>query len=133
MRRRLQFSLSTALIAIFVLAVVTWPTSSWLRNYLANRGLVQVTGRVIFKGQPLLAKVIFRPTAGGAPSPGVTKADGSYELERFVRPGEYTVAITEVGAAKRGLPRKFADGSMSGLRVHASESGPNNFQFELGD
>lgn len=121
------------MMAVFVLALVAWPTSSWLRAYLANRGLVQVTGRVIFKGQPLLAKVIFTPAAGGAPSQGVTKANGTYELEKFVRPGEYTVAITEVGAAKRGLPRKFADGFTSGLRVHASESGSNNFVFELSD
>ena len=133
MRSRLQFSLRTALIAVFVLALAAWPTGSWLRNYLANRGHVSVKGRVTFKGQPLLAKVIFTPTAGGVPSQGVTKADGTYELERLVRPGEYTVAIAEVGAAKRGVPRKYADGFGSGLRVHASDSGPNNFHFELSD
>lgn len=133
MRSRLQFSLRTALIAVFVAAVVTWPTSSWLRTYLANRGLVPVTGRVIFKGQPLLAKVVLTPMSGGVPSEGLTKADGAFELESFVRPGEYTVGIVEVGAAKRGFPRSFADGSMSGLMVSVSARGPNHFQFELSD
>ncbi len=50
-----------------------------------NRGsevkLVQVTGTVLFDGQPLPdARVVFQPTAGGRPSLGTTGADGSYTL-----------------------------------------------------
>lgn len=131
MPSRLQFSLRTALIAVFVLALVTWPTSRWLRTYLANRGLVPVTGRVIYRGQPLLAKVVLTPVAGGVTSQGMTKADGTYELESFVRPGDYAVGITEAGTAQRGLPRKFADGSTSGLMVSVSERGSNHFRFDL--
>lgn len=54
MSRRIQFSLRATLIAIFVIALIAWPTSSWMRTYLANRGLVRVAGRVTFKGQPLV-------------------------------------------------------------------------------
>jgi hypothetical protein len=32
-----------------VIAVIAWPTSSWLRAYLDNRGLVPVKGCVVFK------------------------------------------------------------------------------------
>lgn len=134
MAHRLQFSLRTALALVFVIALVAWPTSTWLRTYLANRGLVPVTGRVTFKGQPLQdAKVVMVPRGGGKPVEGVTDATGAYELGRPAKPGDYAVGITENGRVKRGLSPKFADGSMSGLPVCVRDSGMNTFDFDLSD
>jgi hypothetical protein len=103
MARRLQFSLRTALVLVFVIALVAWPTTSWLRSYLANRGLVPVKGRVTYRGQPLQdAKVLMVPMkAGGRPIEVVTNGVG--EMESLAMPGDYTVGITENGPAKRGL------------------------------
>lgn len=129
---RLQFSLRTSLIAIFALALVAWPTMSWLRIYLANRGLVPVKGRVTFKGQPVLAKVLFSPAVGGTPVQGVTNAVGDYDLESLVRPGQYAVGITQ-GTGSWRLPPKYGDSSTSGLTVIVPESGDSHFAFDLRD
>lgn len=133
MRRRIQFSLRTILLVVFVLALIAWPSTRWLRTYLANRGLVPVTGRVTFKGQPLFAKVVMTPKDGGKTAEGVTIADGTYELDRPIRPGDYMVGISENGALTRGLSPKFADGSMSGLTISVHDGGLQTFDFDLGD
>ncbi|HVX09797.1 MAG TPA: carboxypeptidase-like regulatory domain-containing protein [Pirellulales bacterium] len=135
MARRPQFSLHTALVLVFVIALVTWPSSVWIRHYLANRGLVPVKGSVVFKGQPLKdAQVVLIPAqAGGKPLQGRTDARGDYEMDRLVAPGEYTVTITEVGSAKRGLSPKYASATMSGLTVFVAAKGPNHFVFQLTD
>lgn len=119
---------------MFVVALAVRPTTSWLRTYLANRGLVPVKGRVVFKGQPLQAKVIMVPTkAGGKPIEGLTNAVGEYEMEPLATPGDYAVSITEVGAAKRGLPLQFGSGPLSGLTVSVSAGAQNHFDFDLSD
>lgn len=133
--RPLQFSLRAALIAIFVIALISWPASRWLRTYLANRGLVPVMGRVTFKGQPLAnAKVVLVPRAPGKkPAQGVTDAAGFYRTETLVKPGEYTVGITELGVGGGRVPSKYADGSMSGLTVSINDNGENHLAFDLRD
>ena len=134
MTRRFQFSLRTTLLLVFVIALVTWPSSIWLRSYLANRGLVPVKGRVIFKGQPLQdAQVVMAPVkAGGKPVQGLTNARGEYEMEAPLLPGQYTVSITEMGATKRLLSLKYANAS-SGLTIMVSAEGSIQFDFELSD
>ncbi|HQU45560.1 MAG: hypothetical protein B7Z73_09225 [Planctomycetia bacterium 21-64-5] len=131
MNRRFQFSLRTALLAVFIIALVARPTSIWVRNYLANRGLVPVKGIVTFKGQPLKdALVVMVPATGGKPVQGVTNASGDYEIETLVMPGAYKVSITQAGPGNR-VPPKYASASMSGLTINVSASGQNHFPFDL--
>jgi len=132
MSRRFQFSLRIALLLVFAIALAAWPSSIWLRTYLANRGLVPVKGRVTFKGAPLdNAKVILMPVKSGAkPVQGVTKADGTYEMETLAAPGEYGVAIE---AGTRGVPPKYSSATTSALVVAVSATGQNDLAFDLAD
>jgi hypothetical protein len=50
MARRFQFSLRTLFWLWLAIAIVVWPTASLLRSYLAERGLVPVTGLITLKG-----------------------------------------------------------------------------------
>ncbi|MGH7140708.1 MAG: hypothetical protein ACREHD_33670 [Pirellulales bacterium] len=135
MPRRFQFSLRAALTLVFFIALIAWPTSVWLRTYLANRGLVPVKGCVVFKGQPLQdAKVVMNPLKPGRKAlQGVTNARGDYETDTLASPGEYAVSIAELGPTKRGLPLKYGDASMSGLTISVSAGGQNQFDFALSD
>jgi hypothetical protein len=133
MSRPFQFSLRTALLLIFVIALVAWPCSVWLRTYLANRGLVAVKGLVTFKGQPLLgAKVILVPaTVAAKPVQGVTNISGVFQTETLARPGDYGVVI--VGPASRSVPAKYTNAATSGMVVTVSATGQNDLAFNLID
>ncbi|HEV3342852.1 MAG TPA: hypothetical protein VG125_20940 [Pirellulales bacterium] len=133
MARPFQFSLRVALSLVFAIALAVWPSSIWLRTYLANRGLVPVKGRVTFKGQPLQdAQVILVPAASEAkPVQGVTNAMGVYEMETLATPGDY--AVTIMGPASRPVPSKYTSAAKSGIVVTVIATGENHLDFELTD
>lgn len=121
MSRRFQFSLRTALLVVFLIALAAWPTTRWLRTYIANRGLAVVKGSVTLKGKPLdNAKIIWFPWKGGKPAEAVTNAAGIYELDPPIKPGQYAIGITDAVGEGR-IPPKYADGSTSGITVYVQE------------
>ena len=131
MARRLQFSLRTTLLLVFVIALLVRPANKWIRTYVLNRGLVSVKGQVFFKGQPLPdAKVLLvAVTPGAKPVQGVTNAGGTYET--LATPGSYAVGIVEVGTGKRGVSAKYATPSTSGLTVSLGATGENYLDFDV--
>ena len=73
----------------------------------------QVTGTVMFKGNPAAGAKISLVGADGKIVSATIAADGSYQLA--VKPREYTVTIS--GPAKLGLPAKYAGANTSGLKL----------------
>jgi hypothetical protein len=125
--------------------------------------VVPVTGRVLFKGKPVVhARVTF--LAQGAPrqAVGETDSDGRFVLStwgeddgaalgehvitvllpqaatpmREVSEGDYAAAMEaqrSQQAAADGLPAHYANAKTSDLRCKVTESGPNDFDLELED
>jgi hypothetical protein len=134
MARRFQFSLRIALLLVFVLALIAWPTSDWLRAYLANKGLVPVNGSIWHSGKGLAnATITFIPLQPGAKSVrGATKTSGSFQTETLVTPGDYIVVVAENSAATAPrVPPKYANATTSPLRVTISATGDNHFHFDV--
>ena len=135
MARRFQFSLRTALLLVFVIALVAWPTTSVLRSYLASRGLVPVAGYVEYNGQPLgNATVTFIPTRPGAKAlRGTTDAAGHFQTETPATPGAYGIAVAAAnGGTTAAIKAKYTTTGTSGLIV-VIRPGDNRFRFFLGD
>lgn len=115
-----------------------------------------VMGVVTYNGQPVEnAGVMFSPAAG-RPAIAQTNANGEFVLstrgsDDGALLGEHTVTIVKIEArdpdqvaiaARSGrrpppprnlLPAKYADARQSGLKATVTESGPNEFRFELTD
>jgi hypothetical protein len=62
---------------------------------------------------------------------GVTKADGSYELETLTTPGDYGVAIVEVGTGPGRLPAKYASATTSRLTVPVRATRENHINIDV--
>jgi hypothetical protein len=119
---------------------------------------VPAGGRVLFQGQPVEGAVVtFNHQAANVSGYATTGADGRFTLTTFVKddgvpPGTCLVAVrkvTVVDRAKAGfdyaasteappppeekwhLPQKYASFSTSGLSVEVTETGPNDFTFDL--
>lgn len=136
MTRRFQFSLRTALLLVFVMALLAWPTASLLRSYLANRGLVPVAGLLVFKGAPVSnATITFTPKLAGAkPVRGTTDAGGRFQTDTPAAPGAYTIAVGEAaGGASTRIPPRYTSAATSGLVVEIHPAGNNQFDFLLVD
>jgi hemoglobin len=74
----------------------------------------EVSGVVLFKGQPAAGAKISLVAGDGKAVSDTTAADGSYRIA--VNPGEYTVTVS--GPAKLGLPAKYAGVNTSGLKLN---------------
>jgi lysophospholipase L1-like esterase len=90
------------------------------------------TGKVILRGKPLENAEVLFDADGGRRANGITGADGSFrmaigDLAPFIAAGQYRVAIRG-----KGVPAKFSDIAISGLRVEVT-SGMNEFAFELAE
>ncbi|HEV3021136.1 MAG TPA: hypothetical protein VGX76_01665 [Pirellulales bacterium] len=132
MGRRFQFSLRTALL----LVLVAGPTASVLRTYLANRGLVPITGLVVLKGKPLAnaAITLVPQVPGPKPVRGTTDAAGRFQTETPATPGTYGVAIAEAtGGASSRISPKLKSNAMSGLVVEVQAGLDNELFFSLSD
>jgi hemoglobin len=85
-----------------------------------------VTGNVMFKGQPVGGATISLVSKDGKAVSSVVAADGSYQLA--VKPGEYSVTVS--GPAKLALPAKYADPKTTGLKYNVVE-GKQSFNVNL--
>ena len=116
---------------------------------------VPVTGKVTYRGQPVLeATVVFQPESG-RPATGMTDESGRFWLSTFEAgdgaiPGPHTVTIHPHGgddveempnpgeplrprAASSPIPARYADVQTSELSVAVDVNGENDFQFQLTD
>ncbi|QDU10187.1 carboxypeptidase-like regulatory domain-containing protein [Gimesia aquarii] len=110
-----------------------------------------VTGTVTLDGQPLTTgHVSFQSDSGGT-GIGVLDSNGKYSArtsrnQAGLKPGEYKISVTswkeKPGIDKDGNPdmsvkgvsmlhKSYADTKKSGLTASVTESGPNEFNFEL--
>ena len=115
-----------------------------------------VSGQVLYQGKPLEgAFVSFTPTEGGTHgASGRTDADGRFTLTTFdsgdgAPAGRYRVTVTKAEAVitpdpvnpeanpplkveqKHLIPAKYSSPEKSGLESEVTESGENEFRFEL--
>lgn len=118
--------------------------------------VVPVTGQVLYKGQPIEgATVAFTSNEGTQGATGKTDADGRFQLTTFELNdgavlGEHKVKISKVEASSSWspdaaedvrpqvqqrslLPARYGDYNTSKLTASVSESGSNEFTFELTD
>ena len=116
---------------------------------------VPVTGKVTYRGQPVLkAMVVFVPESG-RPATGMTDESGRFRLSTFeagdgARPGPHTVTIHPYAGddvqemptpgeplrprtASSPIPARYADAQTSELGVAVDVNGENDFQFHLTD
>lgn len=118
---------------------------------------VQVTGKVIYQGQPVEgAHVTFAPQGQGlSPAFGTTDASGVFKLSTFgaddgAQPGSYAVTISKTitegpkdapiqntgtppppPKTTEMLPVKYKTASSSGFTAKVEANGANDFPFEL--
>ena len=118
--------------------------------------VVPVTGQVLYKGQPIEgATVSFTSDGGAQGATGKTDANGRFQLTTFeindgAVPGEHKVKISKVEVSSNWspdaaedvrpqvkqrslLPDRYGDYKTSKLTASVSESGTNDFTFELTD
>jgi hemoglobin len=90
-----------------------------------------VSGRVIYKGNPLPSGGVTLVAAGGKKYSGALQGDGTYEV-KGLPPGEYAVAVhnASVKSSITPIPARYFDAQTSGLRVTLTK-GANNFDIEL--
>jgi hypothetical protein len=111
----------------------------------------QVTGTVIYRGQPLAdAAVMFIPK-NARPACGNTDAQGRFTLLSFSPDdgaviGEHVVCVSKRTHGSKGseksminpdmklvVPEKYTSPLTSPLRVTVTKNGPNDFRLELKD
>jgi hypothetical protein len=86
------------------------------RFAIAKKGQVTVSGKVVFKGQPVGGgQVFFHPTKG-KPFMARTAKDGTYTI-KGLKLGKYTVTVI---SRKDGVPPKYGNPKTSGLTVTLS-------------
>ena len=121
-------------IAFLAAALIAWPTSDWLRTYLANKGLVPVNGSIWHSGKGLTnATITFVPLEPGAkPVRGATKTSGSFQTETLVAPGDYVVVVAENSApTPPRVPPQYTSAVTSPLRVRIGATADNHFHFDV--
>ena len=111
---------------------------------------VKVTGKVLYKGQPVPStQVRFMPDNGERPSNGLTDDDGNFHLrnsrtQEGAPPGGYTVFLTYVPSNEeenkqippkaskelRAVIAKYGDPKTSGLHYEISKNG-QHIEIEL--
>ena len=107
---------------------------------------VEVTGTVLYQGQPVEgAHVMFTPT-GARPASARTDAEGRFVLRTFDENdgavlGTHQITISKkkfgqnpndpYAATKSALPEKYRRTDTSGLSVEVMADGENDFTFEL--
>ncbi len=123
-------------------------------------GLVKVTGRVTYKGQPVSkGQVFFTPEKGGRAADGALDSDGNYRLGTFdlgdgAYVGSYLVSVVSRGedkappTGKRArpvmeedmqgtgeplIPRRYFSPETSQLKAEVPEGGASGIDFELTD
>jgi hypothetical protein len=102
--------------------------------------LIQVKGKVTYKGQPVTKGMIkFEPDGYGRPANGKLGSDGTFVLTTLkegdgVVAGEHRVYIIGTGktAAKELVPKKYASPSTSKL-IATVDSEHTEFAFDLVD
>jgi hypothetical protein len=120
---------------------------------------VEVTGTVTYNNSPVAGAAVMFQGGTGRPATGETDSQGKFTLRTFgaddgAVPGEYVVTITKVESVPPGqpggdagrepptstrtppkslIPMKYNDAKTSGLKETVSESGPNDFTFNLTD
>ena len=123
-----------------------------------EHGLVSVTGRVTYKGEPLTSgDISFVPEEGGRAATGQLDSSGGYRLGTFApgdgaKPGKHRVQIVSRGPdkpipkKKQGkmmeedmegsgdalIPQKYFSVETSGLNAEVGSSG-GRFDFDLKD
>lgn len=124
----------------------------------ANRPkVVPASGTVTYQGKTVEgAEVTFNNSKAKLTGTAKTGADGKFKLSTFdigdgVAPGRHAVGIRRVDVIDKTppgvdvsaggqaippeirwlIPQKYADPATSGLTAEVSESGPNEFRFDL--
>jgi len=126
-----------------------------------SSGLVPVSGKVTYKGQPVAgATIVFMGGESTRPATAVSQPDGSYSLmtldAKGVVPGEYMVVVTKTDAPpvtaeppsmeeaaksanrpplppKELLPSKYGDPTKTPLKFEVKPGQKNRFDLQLAD
>jgi hypothetical protein len=110
----------------------------------------QVTGAVIYQGQPVAGATVMFIPKNTRPANGMTDAQGRFTLLSFqpedgAVAGEHVVCVTKFEQDSKEpahamnpkmrsvLPQKYASPLSSPLRVTVTKEGQNDFRLELKD
>jgi len=109
-----------------------------------NSDTVAVTGMVTLNGQPAAdADVMFNPTGPGRMASGHTDAQGRFQLDGGVVPGDYAVTLVEYyppdkppampkfGQLPSRFPTQYGDPAKSPLNAKVERGAKNDFVFDV--